>query len=217
MPTLLDLIKEMKKLGYTEEQIINYLQQQGIEPKQILDAIKQSQMGEMIPSIMESEEIPPSPEKIEITKPVPQVKVETPESVPKPQAEIIPTVPYTREMPEATIEREYTYDIETFETLAEEIVREKFEIIKRKIEDMEELRRNINLKIKDMEERIKRVELNLDKIYLLILKRQEEEQKEIKAIGKEIDSLEKAFSKILEPLSENIKKLEEISKELKKK
>lgn len=215
MPTIIDLIKEMKKLGYNDNQIINYLKQQGVEPKEILDAIKQAEFSsEMIPSIMETEKIEeiPTPVTTQISpkSEIPQTEI----SVPKPQ--IIPQIPYAKEIPQE-VTPSYNYDIETFETLAEEIIKEKFELIKRKIEDIEELRKNINLKIKDIEERVKRVELNLDKIYLLILKRQEEQQKEIKTIGKEIDMLEKAFSKILEPLNENIKKLEEISKELKKK
>lgn len=217
MPTIIDLIKEMKKLGYSDEQIINYLKQQGIEPKEILDAFKQVEFtSEMIPSIMETQEEMPQEEVPTPTKEGIFQTIEKPALEKVPQPQIIPTVPYTTETPE-TIVTGYGYDIETFETLAEEIIKEKFELLKKRIGDIEELRKNINLKIKDIEERLKRVELNIDKIYMLILKRQEEQQKEIKTIGKEISMLEKAFSKILEPLSENIKKLEEISKELKKK
>lgn len=231
MPTLVDAVLELQRAGYTDEQIINYLKQEGFSPKEILDAIKQSkfkeekkEIGELQPSILEKE----MPE--ELAQAPPPTPTPTP-SVPTPtqkmpyaiqtspeQTPIMPVMPFTQQataigMP---VEVAQGYNIEAIETLAEEIINEKWEMLKRKIGDIEELRKDFEKKISELNERIKRVELNLDRIHLLILKRQDEQQKEIKTIGKEIDLLEKTLSKILQPLTENIKKLEEISKKLKK-
>ena len=205
---LSDVIAEMLKSGYTEEQIISYLNQQGFSPKEILDALNKLKLKkeEIMPSIMETPI--PSP----LPSPTPMAKEEMVEEIPKPQPQLIPQMPFTQETPIAQIP---SYDLETLETLAEEIISEKFELMKRKVGDIEEIRKILEDKIKSLEEKVRRIENNLDNINLLILKRHEEQQKEIKQIGKEIYMLEEAFSKVLKPLTENIKRLEEISKELK--
>jgi len=217
---LIEIISELRRYGYGDDQIISYLQQQGINPKDILDAINKlkvpTEEKEETPSIMEVSAPTPTPIPTPTPTPTPTF---TPTPTPTPSAPtqqpIIPTTPFAQEVP-SVLPQPQTYDIETLEAMVESIVGEKWEILKRRIADIEELRKQIEAKISGIEERLKRVELNLDRIYLTILKRQEEQVKEIKAVGKEIDMLEEAFSKILKPLSENIKKLEEISKEIKK-
>jgi len=212
---LVSFIEEMLRSGYTEEDIINYLNQQGFQPKDILDALNKLKLRkeEAIPSIMEA----PTPTTA-VSAPPTATTPETFQSevsevpqpgVPRPQ--LIPQMPFIQEMPTTYAP---TYNLEAFETLAEELIAEKFELMKRKVGDLEEIRKVLEDKIKNLEEKIKRVEYNLDNINLLILKRHEQQQKEIKMIGKEISMLEEAFSKVLKPLTENIKKLEEISKEL---
>jgi len=211
MPELIDAITELKRYGYSDDQIITYLQQQGFKPKEILDALNQAKLGKPVeeaqPSIMEEV---PSPTAV----PSPQMQVVPPPSTGQ-APELMPSVPFSEETPAAAYPSQ-GYDIESIEAIAEEIVKEKWDMLKRRIGDIEDLRKQIDSKIIGIEDRLKRVELSLDKIHLLVLKRQDEQAKEIRAVGKEITLLEEAFSKILRPLSENIKKLEEISKELKK-
>jgi DNA-binding transcriptional MerR regulator len=198
---LADAIAEMLKAGYSEEQIIDYLRQQGFSPKEVLDALNKLKLRkeEVMPSIMEVPQ--PSPP----SQPSPPLEAKT--------EKLIPQMPFAEE---ATIAQMPSYGLETIETLAEEIINEKFELMKRRIGDIEELKKNLEDKIKSLEEKVKRIEYNLDNINLLILKRHEEQHREIKQIGKEISMLEEAFGKVLKPLTENIKKLEELSKDLKK-
>jgi DNA-binding transcriptional MerR regulator len=195
---LADAIAEMLKAGYSEEQIIDYLRQQGFSPKEVLDALNKLKLRkeEVMPSIMEV----PQP-----SQPSPPFEAKT--------EKLIPQMPFAEE---ATIAQMPSYGLETIETLAEEIINEKFELMKRRIGDIEELKKSLEDKIKSLEEKVRRIEYNLDNINLLILKRHEEQHREIKQIGKEISMLEEAFSKVLKPLTENIKKLEELSKDLKR-
>jgi predicted RNA-binding protein with RPS1 domain len=218
-PQLTDVIAEMRRYGYSDDQIIAYLQQQGISPKDIFDAINKLKVPaekekEEMPSIMEAPAPTPTPTPTPTPIPTPTAPPAPTAPAPTAAPTIIPTVPFSQEAP--SIQVPTGYDVEALEAMIEGIIGEKWEILKRRIADIEELRKQIEAKILSIEERMKRVELNLDKIYLAILKRQDEQVKEIKAVGKEIDMLEEAFSKILKPLSENIKRLEEISKELKK-
>jgi predicted RNA-binding protein with RPS1 domain len=218
-PQLTDVIAEMRRYGYSDDQIIAYLQQQGISPKDIFDAINKLKVPaekekEEMPSIMEAPAPTPTPTPTPTPIPTPTAPPAPTAPAPTAAPAIIPTVPFSQEAP--SIQVPTGYDVEALEAMIEGIIGEKWEILKRRIADIEELRKQIEAKILSIEERMKRVELNLDKIYLAILKRQDEQVKEIKAVGKEIDMLEEAFSKILKPLSENIKRLEEISKELKK-
>ncbi|MEM4318416.1 MAG: hypothetical protein QW244_01000 [Candidatus Pacearchaeota archaeon] len=216
MPELLDVIKELKRYGYSDDQIIAYLQQQGFNPKEILDAINKAKVPkevveeERAPSIMEMEAPAPA------AQPAPTAEISAgPPTAAAP--EVIPSVPFAAEAPTTAMAQYPAIDIETIETMAEEIINEKWEMLKRRVGDIEDLKKQVEVRISNIEERIKKVELNLDKIYLLILKRQEEQVKEIAAVGKEVDMLSEAFSKILTPLTENIKKLEEIRKSLSKK
>jgi DNA-binding transcriptional MerR regulator len=218
-PQLTDVIAEMRRYGYSDDQIIAYLQQQGISPKDIFDAINKLKVPaekekEEMPSIMEAPAPTPTPTPTPTPMPMPTAPPAPTAPAPTATPAIIPTVPFSQEAPSVQVPT--GYDVEALEAMIEGIIGEKWEILKRRIADIEELRKQIEAKILSIEERLKRVELNLDKIYLAILKRQDEQVKEIKAVGKEIDMLEEAFSKILKPLSENIKRLEEISKEIKK-
>lgn len=252
MVELVDAVIELKNAGYSDDQIINYLQQQGIKPKDILNAIKKSELRlnkkigaegrieeineetgnevkeNLKPSIMDKEQTIPMPSvspSTGIEQPLKKeedlpIKTPTMEAIPQPtqpQQNIMPVAPFSQETPEPFEAVSNVYDMETIETLAEQIINERWNELIKRIGDITELKINIEGRIKEIESRLKRVENNLDKIHLLILKRQEQQEKEMHNIGKEINMLEMTFKKILKPLSENIKKLEEISEEFKKK
>lgn len=243
MPELTDVISELRRYGYNDDQIIAYLQQQGINAKDILDAIKKLKVPSEEKVLKDREKVEGEREEEKVSimeRPAEIEEIPTPSPIPAPvltptpkpaKPSVIPAVPFTQEIPstmpatptmvttpETMQAMQYpTFDIETIEAMIEEMIKERWEVLRRRIGDIEELKKQIDEKIGTVEDRLKKVELSLDKIYLTILKRQEEQVKEIKSVGKEINMLEEAFGKILIPLSENIKKLEEISKEIKKK
>ncbi len=219
------------------------IQPQGIQPQETprnqQGAIPQDQMR---PSIMPTnEERKNEFEKPQIPIPLPQNTRqipssyqpssapynESPESIqgeyenypaPSPDQDYSTTDPYQEG--QGDYYQEYNSgqpaDIETINDIAEQIVEEKNIELKNQISEFTKFRKEIALEVKRMNERLQKVENNFNSLQMAIISKIGDYGNDIKNISKEMYATQDSFSKILDPLTENIKELKKITKSEKK-
>lgn len=237
MPNALDGFLELEKEGKTDAEIVSELQEKGFSPQEINDAINQSKIKKAVvspegmqPSIMQTTS---EQEQAEIPVPVPIKKKKMQQStaasstVYPQQAVEQPSAEY--QYPAEQVQMPYDYtnyqpaaqgmpqgvDVETIEEISEEIVNEKMSEFRNKIEDFGEFKQIVQSKLADFDERLKRIEANIDRLQAALIGRVQEYGQNIKDLGSEMRAVEGAFSKILNPLVDNIKELNSITEKMK--
>jgi uncharacterized phage infection (PIP) family protein YhgE len=212
---LTEEVMSMQK-SMSDDEIIRTLAEKGYSPLEISEAfnqakLKQSGSKELMPSIMQQEqaqqEIPaPSP----MQAPAPQ----------QPGMEEAASAYYPYQYPTqpqfAQQQPQQKADTEMIEELVEEIINEKWQEFKIKVGDISEWKMYMEGRIKSIDDRLKRLELSFDRLQATLLGKVHEYTQNIKDLGVEVQSLENAFSKVLDPLITNIKELSKITDGLKK-
>jgi len=170
----------------------------------------------MQPSILQAREELPVPVPIKKQK---EQGTYAPQAAYYPQEEAAAYPQPYAEYPKT--EMQYAYaapsgiDAEAIEEIAEEIASEKIKEFKSQVGDIAEFKQDTEANMATMNERIKRIETSMDKLQAALLGKVSEYGKDIKDLGSEMRALEGAFSKILNPLVENVKDLSEITDRLK--
>ncbi len=209
-------VVSLAKEGLSDAEIVRNLREQGFSSRQINDAFNQvkikaasGELGEeMEPSIMQQEPEMPVPEEGEQEQPV----QEGYEFTPAPTQEM-------GETPEETAREEtFAYpqfsqesrpSTEVIEEIAEEIINEKWESFKTRVGDFSSLRKYFEDKMNSLSLRTKRIENSLEKMQDAVVTKIRETDSELRTLRAELHALETAFSKILEPLVSNIRKIEQ--------
>ena len=220
--TPVDDVLKMIQLGMNDADIIRRLTDEGYSPVQISDALNQAKIKQEIapqgltPSIMTQ----PPEEKPFVPKP----------SVPRPMA-VSPSQPMPRRVqaaPEEAYPYPYTYptqmqeapqgklDTEEIEEIAEEIVEEKWTEIKGRISDVLEWKDYADKRLNTLDDRVKRIEMSMDRLQAALLAKVQEYGRDVKDLGAEMNSMENAFGKILNPLVDNVKELGRITDDMKR-
>jgi hypothetical protein len=197
----------------SDDEIIRTLVERGHTPVEILDAfnrlkLKPSGGGKegLKPSIMQQD--------LSVPTPAPTAAVTEAEAAEAPQVEAAAYYPYA--YPTTQVQPQTRIDTETIEEITEEIVSEKWQEFKSKIGDISEWKLYMENRTKGIDDRLKRLELSMDKLQAALLGKVQEYGQNIKDLGAEVQSLETAFSKVLDPLLTNIKELSKITEQLKK-
>ncbi len=227
-------IKEIVTLarqGYNDSTIIRELREKGYTPRQINDAFNQAKIkaaagdeeGEqMEPSIMttgtpagEEEEMEEGM-KEEMMAPAPadagggygtSTDADAGLGVGEPTMEEGEGFSYPQAVQYPTYESRPSTEV--IEEIAEEIINEKWRDFKVKAGDFGMLRKFFEQKLKSLSLRTKKMETSVDKINDSVMESIREYNVELKNLRAQVHALEMAFSKILEPLVTNIRKLEE--------
>lgn len=246
---ILEKVVEMKKRGISDIQIINILKENGISPREIHEAISQSNIkmslnknpqttnspeeyndfqGEQ--SIMSKESPQNYPQQ---SAPYPEQAApspyDTPAPYPTPENEETPAYPeaYQEYYPQYSEQGqsqeqgqgypEYqppqSLDIETINDIAEQIVEEKNEQIKKQLSSFNSFKEEIKMNIERIEQRLEKLENLFNELQMAILKRIGDYGEDIQNISKEMHETQNSFSKMLDPLSENINRLRELTGE----
>lgn len=131
-----------------------------------------------------------------------------------------PTEPYPAqysEYPEQYAYPEYqASDTETISEIAEQIADEKLGKLRRQISEMIKFKTETEGKTSNIDYRLRKIETIIDRLQASILKKIGEYGQNIEDLKKETIATQGSFSKILDPMSENIRKLKKISKPSKK-
>ncbi len=230
----LEKVMQMRQMGQTDSQIIDVLKREGISPKEIQESLSQSkiksalsqeamqspydyqetqpqEMGQnyqqMQPSMMQVQEQPFNVSQQfapAMEEPMQQIPSSyQPSTMPSPQT----SESYQEYYPEYTPGS----DIETVNEIADHIVEEKTIQIKKQIESFIKFREEIALDVEKMNERLLKLENTLNELQMAIIGKVGEYGKDIQNIAKEIHATQDSFSKILNPLTDNIRQMQKMS------
>ncbi len=246
----LERVMQMKQQGIPESQIIPLLRKEGISPKEINDALSQSKIKSELNSNTPEigyENYPPeqnyesnySPQNnFPIQPPYPiqefpeqeQTREDFQSQSPHYQNEEEEYPPKNYSPEEYSQEPYQNYpeyqspqsaDIETMNDIAEQIVEEKTSPIKKQISEFKQFKEEIKSEIKDLNKRLQKIENAFGNLQAAILGKIGEQSKSLQDLTKEMQLTQDSFSKIINPLTDNIRALKKISgednKELEKK
>jgi len=186
-------------------------------PAQIQQPQRFFQQGsQMQPSIMTSEQMPPTNQIFGPYQEQPQMPQEASQYTPAVQ-DYSQTQDTSQNYQEYYPEYQQYPNIETINDIAEQIVEEKSNKLKKQVSDFAKFREEIVFTIEKINERLVKIENMFHELQISILGRVGEYGKDIKDIAKEMHATQDTFSKIVSPLSENIEELREISEPSKKK
>ncbi len=210
---LLEQIEQMKNQGKTEQEIVTELQEQGISPKEIQDALNHSQIKQAISKENEEEtqaslpanNLPPSPN-------TPTQNYEPPVSQEEPQQN---TYYPSQQSQESYTNQQYnenyapeeygqeqgyaqeSLDTDTIIEISEQVFSEKIKDLQKQTEKMQEFSTIATTKIKDLQNRLKRIETTIDKLQLSILDKVGSYGKDLESIKNEMSMIESNFSKLI--------------------
>lgn len=256
---VLDKITELKKQGFPTSQIIQNLKEQGISPREINEALSQSDIKLEVEGEEQNEnvfpEIPESIQQFQTPVPIqpikqfpkqtqsftgmqpsigsrqyqqtqevqeyqPETQIET-EYRPKTQieAEYQPQetqnqdFSYQQQYPDQYQYQEYqpqnAVDIETINDIASQILEEKTKNFKKELIFLTKFKKESEEKIKEIDARLAKIENTFEELQLAIIRKIGDYGEDIKNLSNEMRSTQESFSKILNPLTDQFRGIEE--------
>lgn len=217
----LEKVMQMKNEGLTEGQIIGLLRKEGVSPKEINDALSQSKIKSTINSNVNA----PSDDFADM-KPSIMLDKRKQQSEPPPEEQY---EEYSEEAPiennpEQNYNQEYYYpeyqppkesygtDIETINDITEQIVEEKNIELKKQISDIIKFKDETRIEIEKIKERVDKIENVFNELQVAILRKIGEYGEDIKNVSDTINATQESFSKLVNPLTDNIRELQKITK-----
>jgi len=220
-------VLNLRKKGFSNNQIINQLQENKYDLNQISSALNQAEIKN---SVSSDSEIPselsnaPSPtpsknnsEKNELSFSEPPMTAGQP--LP-PTGNLTQTKTKKQEYPETSqsfasepMERA-SYNM--MEEIAESIIKEKWDDMISNIGDLKVWKEKVDTDILSVKQEILRTQQRFENIQKAVLGKLKDYDRSVIGISSEMKALEKVLEKILTPLTKNIKELTKITQELKK-
>ena len=220
---ILDQVTQMKAHGAQDSEIIQHLQNQGIPPRDIQDALGQasiksavggSQVSGMQQSIMDSPQEDYSQQESYVPQedysqnyaaaPAPSYDSQMNQQAYAPQ---MPPQNNYQEYIQDTPQEYYSQDPAGYEyaqpsdtgnlvEIAEQVFTEKVRKIQKQLDKLNEFRTLSEVRLSNVEERLKRIEEMFDRLQLSILDKVGSFGKNVSNIQKEMDMMQDSFSKV---------------------
>lgn len=198
----LDQVMQLKGQGMTDEQIVANLQEQGVSPKEITDAINQAQIKNAVSS---------DPQ---------QAQYEAPAPVAAAGQEAVAPAAYTPTTQEAPADyapqqaagQEYyqdagyeqqgyapqaaAMDSDTIIEIANQVFAEKVKKTEKSIDELNELKTLAQVKLEGIDERLKKIEKVIDTIQIKILEKVGSYGEQLRSTKKEMAMMQDTFKKV---------------------
>ncbi len=218
----LEKVMQMRTQGLSESQIINNLKQEGVSPKEIYDALTQSQIKSELsqaPPIEYETDETMRPSITQQDQPYQQEEGYDDSNQSKlmqPQQEYVESPPasqetYYPEYQEYRPAQPQTSDIETINEIAEQIVEEKNIELKKQILEIKNFKEEAKAEIERLNKKIEKLENNYNELQTAIIRKIGEYGENIKNIATEMHQTQNSFSKMLNPLTDNLRELQKIT------
>ena len=196
---VLEQIKQMKNQNMPDEEIVSQLYGQGISPREINDALNQSQIKRAVVDERDAN-FTPSPNQQSQGNYVPKTQ-EVPES-PTAGEEMYPQQQeYFQPQEEVYQQDTYGYpagiDSDTIIEIAEQVFSEKMKKVQKQVEDLNEFKTLAQTRIENIADRLKRIETTIDKLQIAILEKIGSYGENIDAIKKEMSMMQDSFGKVV--------------------
>ena len=207
---VLEQITQMKNQGIPDQKIVSNVQEQGISPKEINDALSQSQIKNAVSNTGYTEEMQPA-----ITEQNPPTPNQQEQGNYTPRAQEMPELPRTeQEMYAPQPQQEYPQQQEFYQQdaynypaegvgsdtiieIAEQVFSEKIKKIQKQVEIINEFKTLAQTKIDNTADRLKRIETTIDKLQITILEKIGSYGRNIENIKKEMGMMQDSFGKVV--------------------
>lgn len=193
--------------GLKREEITRSLEAKGYSLQQISDALNQAEIKQgvkgmpgqqMQESVMDQDLDIPLPDQAEASQAAPQQQQYS--SYQQPQYQAAPSVNYDQ-----------------IQVLVEQIVEEKWKDMMRSVGDIPVFKARVSDDMEAVKQELMRTQKRLEDLQMAVMGKVKEYNDSVMGIGNDMKALEQVFSKIMEPLVNNVKELDRITQELKKK
>ena len=220
---LVNQIEQMKQQGMSENDIIRKLQDSGYSPLEINQAIEQSKI-KTAGSQLNSDVVEKSQEE-NIPIGMQQSIMESFEQQPtieQPQQEYPQYKQYEQyQSYYPAQQQEYpqyqTTTVENMAEITEQIIEEKIDEMRKKIMEINAFRILTERRIKNLDERLKKIESFIQELEIKILGKIGSYSEGLQDIKKEIELMQDSFGKVINPLLDNAKEVQEKKEVIKKK
>ncbi|NPE27216.1 hypothetical protein HNV12_04410 [Methanococcoides sp. SA1] len=238
----LDRVIQMQQENKSDNEIMAQLQNEGVAPGEISNALQQAQIKNAVappqettvpegmqPSIMPDQSQPQTtqptqPQTQELPVAQPQTQSAQPQLPPiqqpqTPQQQTPEYQPqeYYPETPQAYGGQDYyggqeSYGTETISEIATQIAAETLADYKTKVGDVASFKNKIQNKVEDLDDRLKRIENSIDKLQQAIIGKIGEFGDSTAMIHKDLDNLHGTVANLMNPLIDNINALDKHAK-----
>ena len=224
--TTLEKVMQLRQQGGTEPQIIEYLRQEGISPREIEEALSQSKIKSAINMEQQYQKQPdsiPQPDSPRETMRPSMSPMEYQQSRNLQQTQIQEPIEYEQNQVYGQPQEQYApqyyeeyappqvSDVETMSDIAEQIYEEKTSEIRKQISEFTKFKDSLLLEVERINERLVRIENVFNELQVAILKKIGEYGEGVQNIEKEIKTTQNSFSKLVNPLTDNIRELQKIT------
>ncbi len=214
----LDEIRRMKQQGIPEEQIVGALQEKGVSYREISEALAQNkikaavespdpevpQTQDMLQQTTSQEENFEAPQQSQFQGPQYQGMQESiMQSSQQPEQQVQEYIPQTQESYQGYGGEYQPYDYQqtkmssdTIAEISEQVVSEKMDEVRKKIEKIIDFKTSIETKTESIEERLKRIEKIIDTLQSSVLKKVGDYVTNVEDIKKEMVETQKSFASI---------------------
>jgi len=194
----IDMIMSMRQRGLDDNSIIQELENQGYNSSQIFDAMNQGNIQNTSPGQMPSSDMP-SQDAFSPPPGMPFDNMPAPPQSSKEQS------------------KEVSIDKEQIEEIAEAIIDEKWKEFEEDVQKIIDWKNQTEVRITQFQQHLEDLSNNVNSLHKNLVNKIDDYDGNIKNVGIEIKAMEKVFQKVLPSLTENVNKLERLSKGPKKK
>lgn len=226
---------DQKAAAKSDKEVADLLNQQGFGAQDANTAVNQSnqtnQVGEdpffmganpdpnnevLAPPESGQELELPSPEAYEAglqgnEAPMPEMATESELPQEEPQQELMPEQQFGNQPQQSP-----ALNTDMIHQIAEKVVYEKWDELMGSMGDIVIWKNSVERDLKSVKQELLRVSARVDNVQNSVLGKVKEYGDSLSTVGSEIEALENVLSKIIEPLTSNIKELDKITKKLKK-
>ena len=198
--TVLEQVIEMNNQGIAEEEIVKKLQDQGVSPKAINDALNQTKIKEAVSKeegfegYEKSENLTQSPKREAKPQEISDEGMYYPQ-----QEENYYSPDYSQYQEDSTYSP--GFDTSTIIEISEQVFSEKIQKIQSQVDEFSEFKTLAESKIENISERIKRIESIVDKLQISILEKIGSYGSNLEHVKKEMSMMQDSFSKMINPLA----------------
>ena len=186
----IDQVMVMRQRGMGNDQIIQELERQGYNSSQIFDALNQASLMGPNPGIDQSQNFP--------QQDFPQEQFMQPQQ------------PMEQQVSQPQIDKDQ------IEEIAEAIIDEKWKEFEEDLKVIIDWKEKTESKMNKFEQEIADLAASINSLNKSLMGKISEYDRNISSVGTEIKAMEKVFEKVLPSLTENVNKLERMSKSAKK-
>ena len=194
---VLDQIGQMRSQGLEDEDIVQKLQEQGIPPKAISDALGQEQIKRAVSDEYSPPPNAPYPGNVPQNPGVQEESQNYPQEQYQPQQEYYPQQGY-----ENSYQQAGGMDTSTIIEISERVFAEKTQKMQKQLKEISDFKILAEGKLENLSERLKRIENMIDKMQIEILERVGGFGKNLETARKEMDMMQESFAKVVPSLVE---------------